>query len=180
MVGPGVSTLYCADDPVGWPTAAHDFFAAFASALPTGLSIRVPNTGDIIDATTGEITGTWVQGTAPALVNGVGGGVYAKGVGLQVKWSTSGITRGRRVKGTTFIVPLIASAFDSDGTLSSTWVTAGATAGNAYITAAAGACIYTRPKPAPGGIGPDSPGKIQLITGAVVPDRVSWLRTRRT
>lgn len=180
ITGPGVSTFYALDDSPGFPAAVHDLLAAFAAAMPSGVSIRVPNNGDVIDPVTGELTGTWTSGTAPALVNGVGGGTFARGVGAQIRWRTSGITRGRRVVGSTFIVPLISAAYEADGSLSGVNVTAWNTAAAAYVTAAPFAVIYTRPKPPPGGIGPDSPGKSNLITSGSVPDRVSWLRSRRT
>jgi hypothetical protein len=173
ITGPGLSTFYALDTSPGFPAAVHDFLAAFAPLLPSGVSIRVPNGGDVIDPSTGTLTGAWTDGSPPALVNGVGGGVFARGVGMQVRWRTTGITAGRRVVGSTFIVPIISAAYDSDGTLSAANVTVGTNAANAYVAAAPFAVIWSRPTDA-------RAGATSLINGGFTPDRVSWLRTRRT
>lgn len=173
VTGPGLSTFYALDTSPGFPAAVHNFLAAFASLMPAGTSIRVPNNGDVIDPATGALTGAWSDGSAPALVNGVAGGNYARGVGMQVRWTTSGIVAGRRVQGSTFIVPLASIVYDTDGTISGVNVTAATTAATAYVTAAPYAVIWSRPTDA-------RAGSTNLITGGFGPDRVSWLRSRRT
>lgn len=99
---------------------------------------------------------------------------FALGVGARVVWNTSGIFGGRRVRGSTFIVPLTIGSYEGAGQ-----ITAGviATMQGAANTLAGfgpdGMFIWSRPQPG-------TPGEAQTVTGAIAPDRVSWLRSRRT
>lgn len=172
VVGGGLSTFYSLDTSPGFPAAVRNYFQSLRDLFPIGTTITVPNNGDVIDATTGTLTGVWTDGGVPAPVTGNGAGVYALGVGAQTRWRTSGIVGGRRVVGSTFLVPMVALGFDSDGTLGAAPVTSITAAGNAYIAANPAALIWSRPK------GPRV-GTTHLITGVTVPDRPSWIVSRR-
>lgn len=176
LTGSGVTTFYALDDSPGFPAAAKTFLESFKSNLPTGVSIVVPNFGDVIDTATGNLTGAWTDGSALAGIGGLNSTqAFAKGVGLQVRWHTNAIVAGRRVVGSTFICPLANSAFDLAGTLSSSQQTSAQTAAAAYLAAVPGAVIWSRPNAAAGRV-----GTVALISGSTVPDRPSWLRSRRT
>jgi len=176
VVGPGLSTFYCD----GGATAAnispavHTFFEAIKSFFPTGVTWQIPNGGDLIDPTTGLLTGVWTSGGAFTSV-GTDASNYAAGTGARITWNTAAILRGRRVKGRLFLVPLTVLSYSGDGTLNNGNRTTIETAANAY-TAATGVLpvVWNRPT-TPGGTN----GTSSLITSASVPDMVTALRTRR-
>lgn len=178
-IGEGIATHYWAAEASAVQAALKQFWVSCGSLMGGWVTIRVPNTGETFDVTTGTLNGTWSEGTVSSATGGGSGG-SAGGVGACVGWSTNGIRRGRKVRGRTFIVPLAANVYDSDGTLLSTTVTTLNSAVGALMSAAPTALqIYARPTPAPGGIGPDSPGQVAQITSGLVKDHVSWLRSRR-
>lgn len=172
VVGPGVSTFYSLDTAVGFPAAVRAAFEAWKSLFPPAVTITVPNNGDVIDAATGELTGVWTEGSAPAPVVGTGTGVYARGVGAQVRWRTPGIVGGRRVVGSTFLVPMVTLGFDTDGTLGAGAITTIQTGAAAYLAGTPGALIWSRPTSS-------RAGATSLISSYTVPDRPSWIVSRR-
>lgn len=173
VVGGGVSTFYALDTSPGFPAAVRALLNAAAGSIQAGVTITIPNNGDVIDASTGALTGAWTDGAAPAPIVCTDAGTYAAGVGAQWRWRTSGIVAGRRVTGSTFLVPLGANTYDGDGNIGSVQLTAFNAAAAAYITAAPYAVIWSRPRPG-------RAGSSHLITSGSMPDRVSWLRSRRT
>ena len=168
-----MSTFYVDEAHTGFTADITALFAACGFTLPAGVAITIPNTGDLIDIPTGELSGTWTDGTT-GTVTGSGSGVFALGVGIRLQWMTSGIRNGRRVKGSTFLVPTVGGIFATDGTIATTTAGVLQTAVNTYITDMAGnARIYSRPLP---GVA----GQANTVISGAVPDAVSWLRTRRT
>lgn len=173
VVGPGVSTFYVDEGVTGFIPDFDAFWDSLASLLPVGVTLSTLNSGDLIDIDTGALTGTWTD-AGTATTTGTASGTFALGVGAVINWRTSGIRNGRRVRGSTFIVPIADSFFDTSGTLSSSAVTALNAAPNTLITAVAGLRIWSRPGP----LGND--GQSNTVVSADVPDRPSWLRSRRT
>lgn len=171
---PGVTQLYLLNPPVqGNIDAIRTFWNAFPNLLPAGLTIQVPNTGDVVSETDGSITGTWSVATLPAVVTGSSAGTYAGNAGAVVHWLTAGVVAGRRVRGRTFIVPL-ATGYASDGSLASSTITTLSNAAAAYVTAQAGVAVVWA-RPAPG-----RSGTVNSITASRVPDLAVSLRSRRT
>jgi len=168
-----VSTFYFNEIHSGFVSDVATYFNAWSTWIPTGITVTISNTGDLLDVATGQISGTWTDGgTAVATMGGAG--VYAQGVGARVKWSTAGIRNGRRVRGSTFMVPTIGAAQQTDGTPAAAALTAWNTAAQALVTASASEMvIYSRPT-----LG--VPGQASVVLSGNVPDAVSWLRTRRT
>jgi len=172
-VGSGVSTFYFDEAHSGWVADLQAFWVALAARVPSVVTFTTLNTGDIIDEDTGDLVGTWTDG-ATSTVNSSGSGVYAAGVGVRGRWPTSGIKNGRRVRGSTFIVPLVGSAFQSDGTIDGTvWTSISTAFGNLYTAGAGYQYVWSRPVAGAG-------GQANLVIGTDVPDKVSWLRSRRT
>lgn len=174
VTGPGVATHYflgtASSDNV---TAFKTFWQAMAGQMPQGVTITVPNEGEVIDDNTGDLVSTWTAGTAQTFV-GAGATGYAQGVGARIVWQTLGTTGNRRVRGTTFVVPLLSSAWDPDGTMRTVVVAALKDAGDALVDSLAEALvILTRQTPA-------HSGTSHAVTGVSVPDTPSWLRSRRT
>lgn len=173
IVGPGVSTFYFDSAGAGFTAALNAFFADMPGRFPLGLSLFIPNTGDLVDSATGAITGTWTDGTVHT-VNGSGGTAYMKGVGARIVWGTAGRTNGRPVHGTTFLVPLTSSQFTTSGVMDSAAATAIKSAGETLITAAtSGMRVWTRPRAGVGGVA-------HSITSVRVPLEPSWLRSRKS
>lgn len=169
---PGVSVFY----GNGTGSLVSDllaFFNALKGGSPAPLSWDVPTSGDQIDSSSGALTGTWSDPGGGTVV-ATGSGAYAAGTGFYVQWKTSGIVRSRRLQGRTFMAPINGGSYDSAGTIAAVTVSAAQTAANAVVAGGA-MVIWSRPLPGAG-----SGGSASLVTGALVPDRVTSLRSRRT
>lgn len=169
--GTGVSVFYSLEATDITP-ALGTFFTAIKGLFPTAVVWNIPPSGDIIEATDGKLTSSWTGGTQ-ASVAGSGAGAYVAGTGSYVRWNTAVVRNGRKMKGRTFLVPMNASCFDAAGTITDSNVTQLQTAANTLY--AAGLQIWGRPS-GPGA----TDGVIAFVTGAVVPDRVTSLHSRRT
>lgn len=168
---PGVSVFYSADpdDPT---VALGAFFSAISNRFPNGLTWSCAGSGDTVDVATGVLTGSWTGGT-PFSQSGSGGATaYAAGCGAYVKWGTPLVVDGRRVKGRTFLAPILTSEYQSDGTITSACLTTLQTAAN---TLEATGLLVVWHRPSPGG----SNGIAATIDSATVPDQVTSLRSRR-
>lgn len=149
------------------------FYTLFKDRLPAGLVITIPNVGDTISDTTGEITGSWSE-AAPATVTGDGGGSYVAGTGGRVRWHTTGVVGGRRVVGTTFICPIMNGNLAGTSGLTSSFTTTLQSAADGLIEDLAGTMkIFSPPTPT-------RAGTSSFVDGATVPTATSWLRSRRT
>lgn len=173
VVGGGVSTFYTLGAGADLADDLKTYFNAIKSSFPSGTTWNVDTEGVTLDDNTGDVNGTWTGGTGGAITS-VTGSEYAAGVGCRVVWRTAGITGGRLVRGSTYLVPLTANQYDPSGTILNAAVIAFQAASQALVTAQAGALvILTR-------VTPEHSGTSHEITSADVPDKVSWLRTRRT
>lgn len=176
VTGGGVSTFYSEGGDVAVATAAiRAFYFSMAGLFPASLEIVAPAGGETLDAVSGAVNGVWST-TPPATVVGSGSTSHAKGVGMRVVFNTNAITRRRRIRGCTYLVPIVASAFDTDGTILPGNITGITTAAATLIAADGGSLrVYTRPRTKV-----SNDGATHAITSATVPDKVSWLRSRRT
>lgn len=172
VVGASVLTLYSNATGSGLPAATKTWLDASKANFPSSLVFTIPNGGDLINEATGALTGSWSDGGG-GTVTGTGVGGFAIGVGARVKWTTSGITAGRRVRGTTFLVPLMGGSFETDGRLRAATITSLDTPLQAFLTGMAGhLTIWSRPVPGRAGTHHD-------VTAAVIPNNPSTLRSRR-
>lgn len=166
---PGVSVFY-GGSGLAANAAIKTFFTAVQSLFPAGLQWQIPTSGDTVDVASGVLTGSWVNAPGGGTVVASGAANYAAGCGAFVKWQTSAVIGGRRLKGRTFLAPLINSAYDN-GTIVNANLTTIQNAANALATAAV-TTVWHRPVGGSGGVAV-SP------TAALVPDQVTSLRTRR-
>ena len=172
VIGGGLSVFYFDVATSGTTAAIKAWFATVMQIVPVGTSAQVENAGDTIDDATGAIVGTWSDGSTQT-IPGTGTGVWAAGVGLRVSWLTGGVTNGRRVRGSTFLVPMNAASYGSDGTIDNAVLGAQNTAAQTFQTTMSSSHrIWTRPVDGAG-------GRSHPVTGVIVPDRISWLRSRR-
>jgi hypothetical protein len=148
------------------------FFTAIRALFPTGLSWNIPSSGDEIDDATGQLTGGWL-GSGGAVVTANGGATaYAAGTGTRVRWDTLVIAGGRRVRGGTFLAPLLASCYDGSGTIANANLASIQTAASAFAASGVAKGIWHRPVNGAGGL-------YAAINTAQVPDKVTMLRSRR-
>lgn len=175
VVGPGLSTFYGDEGSGGLdPDDFLAFFDAIKSLLPAGTTITVPDGGDLLSDTSGTLGGSWSTPGSGGVVVGTANDVFAGGVGARAIWRTSGVVAGRRVNGATFLAPLRAGAYQADGTINGTDLATLDGAASA-LASAAGAGFVVWSRPAPGRV-----GSMHAVISGSVPDKVSWLRSRRT
>ena len=173
---PGVSTFYCNDGDQGsLRSALGTFYGHMLTNWPTGMTFTVEQAGDVIDVATGTLTAAWPDTTSYTGTSSVAAAPYAAGVGARVRWITGGVHNGRRVYGSTFIVPLQTGMYGNDGTLDSSYIgSLMAWAGSLVV--AGSMKVYCRPDPVKH---PGVAGAAFSIVSAQVKDQVSTLRSRR-
>jgi len=178
VVGLAVNVLhFSASDNSAPPVAAvRTAFQGLAPYLPTGVTISFPTSGDVIDDTTGHLTGVW---SAAATGNVVGSAPAAApaGVGACIGLTTGGIVNGkkgpRRLRGRMFIVPLSNNAYDINGLLVTGAVSLLTTFGTA-MQASGPLAVWHRPT-TPGG----SDGNSYGVISTKVRNKVAYLSSRR-
>lgn len=186
---PGVTTLWVNDATQAKIDAMRTFFNSIAGLIPSGLTIQVPSSGDEIDLSDGSIVNSWSVGSTPAVVSGTGAGAYAGNSGLVIHWLTTIVLRGRRLRGRSFIVPVVSTAFETNGSPTSAAITTLTNAGTALVTAIGSSFVaYSRPVKAhtvydkktgtPTNIAARS-GSTATISSVRVPDLAISLRSRR-
>lgn len=178
---PGVSSFYYKDVPTQAEVdALRTFFNSLNAYLPAGLTTQVPASGDAFDELTGKLAGTWTVGTQPAVSTASGAGNYAGNAGAVVHWLSSGVVNGHRVRGRTFLVPLVSSAFDFTGSLGTTALAAIQASAVALVASmSANGVVWSRPFHDPTGQKPNRVGSTWPIVSSRVPDLAISLRSRR-
>jgi len=190
--GPGYTNMYFGTtDPLasGAQTAVNDvqaFWNAIKSYIPSAVSLQVDPSVIMVEDVTSEQTGDISVGTPPAAIQGTGGGAWAAPAGATAQWTTASYLYGRRVKGRTYLVPLTAGAFQSDGTILDTTKTALNAAAAALVAGASNFVVYTRERQAKSAAESPTgkeityrPGASSMVVSGSVADRVAVLRSRR-
>lgn len=177
---PGYSVFY-ATGQAGAQMLFSPFWQAVAPYLPPSVSINTPNTGDVIDETTGKKTGTWGTGVVTNTV-GTAVAAYAAPCGGRINWSTNAFVNGHKVAGKTYLVPLGSANYSTTGTISSACSNSiNAAAVSLYQNSGGALVIWHRPvydlstKPPT----LKTPGSVHPIVGAATPTKVSVLTSRR-
>ena len=182
--GPGYTNLYFRDFTEG-PTdqgmadGAVAKVAAFNTVLKdylcSGVTLTIDPMVDRLEETTGELVGFFT--TAPGVAK-VGGdtGNQAAGVGACISWTTGGVRNGRRIRGRTFLVPIATNYYATDGSLSTTFLTA-LRAAAITLSGSVGSGdlgVWSRPS-GPGA----SDGVWYVVTASSIRDKVAVLTSRR-
>lgn len=113
-------------NPTGAQTAVNavrTFWNALVANLPDEIRIQVSPVVDTYDRETGELFSSHTAGSVPGVVAGTATTGYAGGAGVKVTWNTSQIRNGRRVRGSTFIVPISGGIWTANGTIGTTAAT---------------------------------------------------------
>jgi hypothetical protein len=156
--------------------------AANSRTLLSSISAYIPNIVQYACQPTAQtfgtdtvLTGEVALTTVPVAINGAASGSYVGGSGAVVYWITNVLNGGHKIKGRTYIVPLAALGYQSDGTLASIVVTNLQSAATTFAGSTPNPCIVSRQ------LGQsDRTNKQALIASASVKDRSAFLRSRRT
>lgn len=177
--GPGYTVLHITN--AGIMTSAIDNLVGAMQHMADQLHFLVPNSVSLtpskevkeFDAATGELVSINTSPAAASTWVGAGGAAFAAPVGAVIGWGTSGVNRGRRVKGRSFIVPLSSGQFEADGTLTSGALASLNTVALDYRSSGGyESVVWSRPRL---GVG----GAAFPITSHRVPDMAAVLRSRR-
>lgn len=162
--------------------AMRAFWDSIKTILPNELTLTVSPVVDWYDRETGELQGSNVAPTAPAVVIGTGTGSYAGGAGLKVAWETGQVRDGRRVRGASYIVPCDIVAFNNLGQTATGVRTTVNTAAAALITAftsgGSSMAVWSRPRDASATL-PARAGAAYQVTQGICSSKSAILRGRR-
>lgn len=173
VVGPGLMTFYGNTSSSGLVAATQTFLSTLVGLFPDDVTFTVPPGGDLINDANGALTGSWSEGGG-GTVTGTQTAVFMLGTGVRVRWGTGAVVAGRRVNGTTFLVPASSGAFDTTGRVNSATVSAVLSAANTFVsTMAGGLMVWSRPTLL-------RTGSSHAVTSASVPSIPTSLRSRRT
>jgi len=173
VIGPSSTSFWTEGQPLDVQNKVKDLWQQWCQRMPPSCIITVHNTGETYELETGLFTEFWSAGTSLVLP-GTGQPTYTKGVGVRCVWETAGVTGSRRVRGSTFVVPVSTGVWSADGDIETAVRTHMQTAADAYVVATATTnAIWSRPIPG-------RPGHASRILSAIVPDKVATLRSRRT
>lgn len=180
---PGVATFYFLDTDTA-VASLKTFWDSVGAMMPATVTIQVENTGDILEDTTGEITGSWASDVVAASPGGSDGS-YSAPSGAIVSWETNTYLDGRRLRGRTFVVPLSGNQYQTDGTIVNGSLTALAGFGITLITEQSDSLVvWHRPRTAKAADGSRPAvaaraGGHGLVNSCRVPDRAAVLSSRR-
>ena len=181
--GPGVCTFYGISGSSLLPPL-HQLWDDLRGTMPVDVGIAFPASGDTIDTATGQIMGSWAGTQLPAW-QGVATGGYAAPVGVALTWLTSARFSGRLLKGRSFIVPMISTVFDVNGSLLTAQLQQLEVAAALMVSQSAGNfVIWQRPRKAGPAVGTRPPvtargGGYAVVTSSRVADKAAILRSRR-
>jgi hypothetical protein len=158
--------------------AVRTFWDAFKTYLPNEVVLTVSPVVDVYSTSLGALVGSYTAATAPAQVTGGDTGIYSMASGVKVQWNTGVILNGRRVRGSTFIVPAGGTAFTVSGLVGATPRSSINTAGANLISAMATAThpfgVWSRPKTTT-----SDDGVFSAITAPETVEKGAILRGRR-
>jgi hypothetical protein len=141
----------------------------------------VPSTGLVINPADGLTRGTW-SATGSAGNTGTATGNYSAASGTCLVLYTGAFnSKSHAIRGRSFIVPLGANSYDTNGTLDSTWMGALYTAASAVRTGSTSFPWSVWNRPITHGKPPvvDVVGTSHAVIELGVHDRVAVLRSRR-
>lgn len=141
ITGPGVSVFHGrtalgstdANAAQDLADATRLFFDAIKAHCPAGLSWVFGAEVLSLNTTTGVLEAAHAV-VPPADVAATGSATsWSKPTGARVDWNTGAIAGGRRLRGRTYVVPLIGASYDSTGTISTSALTSLNAGAAAYV-----------------------------------------------
>lgn len=131
---PGTTTIYFQGASIVGPGVLKTFFDAWAPFIPNTVSVQVNATGELVEPTTGQVTGTWSVAPVAAVVGSAVGGVLVVTQGVQMRLETGSFRRGKHIRGRFFCIPSSSAVLASNGTVASNAISALTAAGNSLVT----------------------------------------------
>lgn len=176
--GESVSTFHVNGDAIqvqAYVQAIRTFFTTIAGELPNEVAVTLPSEVVELNDATGTLVATYPT-TPGSAVAGTDAGAWAAGSGARIVWSTGVIAAGRRVRGSTFLVPLSSASYTNTGRIGSSPIATIDAAAEAMLddiaTSGGDLAVYSRPRPG-------RPGASHgVISGATSP-QVATLRGRK-
>lgn len=177
--GPAVSTFHFApgDDTTmdEVSVAVRGFLLALQSAIPNEVTISFDTEATRYDAATGELLEV-ISVAPPTQFVGSATGNWSAGSGLRCVWGTGAIKNGRRVRGSTFIVPVHSASFGTGGYVQAGTITTVNTAATAFVGQAANSgsplVVWSRPVDGAG-------GTVHLVQNGTCSSIPGTLRSRK-
>jgi len=158
----------------------RNFFNALATQLPNGATITVQPTVAIHEMSNGELLREETMSSPPTIVTGTStaGTLYSGGVGVYINWITNSVYNGHKVRGRSFLVPMVLTGA-ADGTLGTGTQTLVQNAANGLVSSQLGMfAIWSKTF-----TGDEKPvqigGGLSTVSSATVPDKTGILRSRR-
>ena len=189
--GPGVTQLAVLGaaggdwNPSGAQTAVNAvraFWDSIKAYLPNELTLTVSPVVDTYTRETGELFSSSIAASVPAVVIGTATGTYAGGSGIKVTWETGEIRDGRRVRGSTYIVPADGTAFTNTGTVAAAAKTlintSAATMMASMVSGSVTLGVWSRPREATDTL-PARDGAAFQVAQGITSSKSAILRGRR-
>lgn len=175
---PGYSNFYFRDPEVGVPyddaaADVHTFFDGLKGVIAPGITISVQAEVSLMDSTGATPPYVYALQTVPAPVASTTAGTFSAVSGACITWRTGTVVENRIVRGRTFIVPLSSSAYESNGTLTTSAINTLKAAANGLLSSTASDfVVWSRPRAT-------APGQMAAPLMALVTDQAAVLRSRR-
>jgi len=149
-------------------------FDAIKTYIPDEVTVTFPPEVSVLDVTSGQLVDA-VDLTPPGAVIGTHGTSWSAGSGVRVVWGTGRVRNGRKVRGSTYLVPLGQPAFNNSGQVAAGARTAIAAAFETWRAATqsgARPLVYSRPKTG-------MPGDTSAVSSVSVSAVAATLRGRK-
>jgi hypothetical protein len=164
---PGITNFYFRNAP--HMALVKAFFEAAKPNLPTTTKIDYLASGDVLDDSTGRITGGWTD-TQQTTTTGTGTGSYIAAGGYGLRLVTGAVVNGRHVVGRVFLVP--GAGATTTGIPTSTENSTTAAAGAAILSGTSDWVVWSRPAPG-------RSGTSNTVTSVIALPYYVVLRSRR-
>jgi len=184
--GPGYSIFHFRDFTAGGDvtqevvdgavTKVQTFGNAIKAYIAHSVTLQVESEVEIIEDTNGHLLDVMTAPTQTAIGSVAGSAAYSALSGAVITWRTAVVRNNRRMRGRTFLVPFATTAYQTDGTLGSTTLTALQNAAAAMVadTGTGDFGVYGRPS-GPGA----TDGLWAVARSATVPDLCTVFKSRR-
>ncbi len=145
--------------------------------IPNGASLQVQQDVEVIEDSTGELLNVVSTASKPAITSLATASMsFAGPVGAVITWRTGGVRNGRRIRGRTFLVPLVGAAFDAQGRIAANNLTQLQTAAATLVGSEGSPDLGVYARPSSSGA---SDGQWTVATGYSIPNFGAVLRSRR-
>ena len=187
--GTGYTNLYYqgtsldATEALAAATKSRLLFDGVKSLLATRITLNLQTDVRLINDVTGDLINIFTVSGITQVTGTAGVSYYAGASGACVDWLTSVLHGKHLMVGRTFIVPLYATGYDTDGSIAGTALTTLATAAENMRTATGPTFgVWGRPRKAKTVDGVTIPALTGLFAPALssrIPDKAVVLRSRR-